>query len=217
MVIAYLFAQLLPWVRGRTTDNSSLLVLGSSNVDEALRGYFTKYDCSSADVNPIGSICKRDLRSFVGYCRREWSLPVLDEFLQATPTAELEPLTSENQQTDEADMGMTYDELTAFGVLRKIYRCGPVSMFQKLCRESKQWLGRRLEVTAIADKVKLFFRYYAINRHKMTTLTPSYHAEGYSPDDNRFDLRPFLYNPDWDMQFREIQHHVSNTTASTHQ
>jgi hypothetical protein len=31
MVIAYLFAQLLPWVRGR---NGGLLVLGSANVDE---------------------------------------------------------------------------------------------------------------------------------------------------------------------------------------
>lgn len=31
MVIAYLFAQLLPWVRNR---NGGLLVLGSANVDE---------------------------------------------------------------------------------------------------------------------------------------------------------------------------------------
>lgn len=51
MVLAYLFAQLLPWVRGRS---GGLLVLGSSNVDEALRGYFTKYDCSSSDIAPIG-------------------------------------------------------------------------------------------------------------------------------------------------------------------
>jgi len=29
-------------------------VLGSANVDEALRGYYTKYDCSAADINPIG-------------------------------------------------------------------------------------------------------------------------------------------------------------------
>lgn len=27
----------------------------------------------------------------------------------------------------------------------------------------------------------------------MTTLTPSLHLEEYSCDDNRFDLRPFLY------------------------
>ena len=55
MVMAYLCAQLLPWVRGR---KGFLLVLGSANVDEALRGYMTKYDCSSADINPIGGICK---------------------------------------------------------------------------------------------------------------------------------------------------------------
>lgn len=43
MVISYLFAQLLKAV-------------GSANVDESLRGYLTKYDCSSADINPIGGI-----------------------------------------------------------------------------------------------------------------------------------------------------------------
>jgi NAD+ synthase (glutamine-hydrolysing) len=35
-------------------------------------------------------------------------------------------------------------------------------------------------------QVKHFFKYYAINRHKATVLTPSYHAENYSPDDNRW-------------------------------
>jgi NAD+ synthase (glutamine-hydrolysing) len=39
MVVAFLLAQLLPWVRGR---GGFLLVLGSANVDEALRGYLTK-------------------------------------------------------------------------------------------------------------------------------------------------------------------------------
>ena len=37
----------------------------------------------------------------------------------------------------------------------------------------------------VVGKVKHFFRSYAVNRHKMTTVTPSYHAEAYSPDDNR--------------------------------
>jgi len=52
--------------------------------------------------------------------------------------------------------------------------------------------------------VKRFFYYYSVNRHKMCTITPSYHAEGYSPDDNRFDLRPFLYNVRWPRQFAVI-------------
>lgn len=38
----------------------------------------------------------------------------------------------------------------------------------------------------------------------MTVLTPSYHAENYSPDDNRFDLRPFLYRVSWPWQFQRI-------------
>jgi NAD+ synthase (glutamine-hydrolysing) len=44
----------------------------------------------------------------------------------------------------------------------------------------------------------------SMNRHKLTTLTPSYHAENYSPDDNRFDLRQFLYNVSWPRQFATI-------------
>lgn len=39
MVTAYLLAQLVPWVRGRS---GFLLVLSSGNVDECLRGYLTK-------------------------------------------------------------------------------------------------------------------------------------------------------------------------------
>ncbi len=51
--------------------------MGSANVDEALRGYFTKYDCSSADINPIGGISKTDLRSFCKYMA-----PIYSELLK---------------------------------------------------------------------------------------------------------------------------------------
>jgi NAD+ synthase (glutamine-hydrolysing) len=61
MVLSYSLAQTIPI----KFKNSFILVLGSANLDEALRGYFTKYDCSSADLNPIGSISKLDLRNFL--------------------------------------------------------------------------------------------------------------------------------------------------------
>lgn len=35
----------------------------------------------------------------------------------------------------QADMGMTYDELSTYGRLRKIQKCGPYSMFIKLVQE----------------------------------------------------------------------------------
>ena len=47
MVTAYYFAQMLTTVRFGG-EGGGLLVLGSANVDESLRGYMTKYDCSSA-------------------------------------------------------------------------------------------------------------------------------------------------------------------------
>jgi len=197
MVLAYLLAQLLRWTQGKV---GNLLVLGSSNVDEALRGYFTKYDCSSADLNPIGGINKGDLRAFIWYCTDKYKIDILKEIVEAPPTAELEPLEKDKiMQTDEEDMGMTYDELGVFGRLRKISVCGPYSMFRKLL---SMW--GHLTPIQVASRVKHFFFSYSINRHKMTTLTPSLHAENYSPDDNRFDLRPFLYNSRWGWQFNQI-------------
>lgn len=119
-------------------------------------------------------------------------------FLTAVPTAELEPISETYVQADEADMGMTYDELSVFGRLRKVEKCGPYSMFTKLVHEwgsmgSPTQVGISIVNTKlvdlkgpqIAEKVKHFYFEYARNRHKMTTLTPSYHAESYSPDDNR--------------------------------
>lgn len=48
MVLAYLFAQLLPWVRGR---NGGLLVLGSANVDERFVNYLASL---SPSINSLG-------------------------------------------------------------------------------------------------------------------------------------------------------------------
>lgn len=114
-------------------------------------------------------------------------------------------------------MGMTYSELSLYGRLRKVARAGPVAMYNAC---AAMWRGR-LAPQAIATKVivdylirqqqagvivygyrplchspqvKDFFRFYSMNRHKATVLTPSYHMESYSPDDNRYDHRQFLYN-----------------------
>ncbi|KAK1760902.1 hypothetical protein QBC47DRAFT_368530 [Echria macrotheca] len=203
MVTAYEFGQILPTARGRP-GGGSLLVLGSANVGESLRGYLTKYDCSSADINPIGSIDKADLKRFIAWAETNFDLPCLHDFLTAVPTAELEPITQNYVQSDEADMGMTYQELTIFGRLRKLNKLGPFAMFQRLVHD---WSVDREQVPGddapfytpaqVAEKVKAFYHYYAINRHKMTTLTPALHCNDYSPDDNRFDLRPFLYPSFW--------------------
>jgi len=211
MVMSYMLAQLLPWTRNK---KSFLLVLGAANVDEGLRGYVTKYDCSSADLNPIGAISKLDLKNMLLWASDRFKWSVLTDVANAEPTAELRPISTSNNaatpntlqehsQSDEEDMGMTYQELSVFGKLRKVARCGPVSMMRKLLHT---W--NHLPPLEISTKIKRFFYYYSSNRHKMCTITPSYHAENYSPDDNRFDLRPFLYNTSWTRQFSVMDNMV---------
>jgi NAD+ synthase (glutamine-hydrolysing) len=98
-------------------------------------------------------------------------------------------------------MGITYAELDSFGKLRMLTRCGPYSMFSRLRAAHPSTSPK-----SIYDRVAFFFRKYAANRHKMTTLPPAYHAMATSPDDNRFDLRPFLYGQwSWQWQFRRIE------------
>ncbi|KAL1588494.1 hypothetical protein WHR41_02874 [Cladosporium halotolerans] len=189
MVLAYGLAQLLPSSRGSA---GNLLVLGSANVDECLRGYLTKYDCSSADINPIGGISKTDLKSFIAWAETHFALPILHSFITAVPTAELEPITASYVQSDEADMGFTYDELSTLGRLRKTFKLGMVGMFERLAVDWSDHMRPRQVYQKVAD----FMKFYAINRHKMTTMTPGLYLESYTPDDNRYDLRPFLY-PVW--------------------
>lgn len=218
MVYAYTLAQLLPWSLGRP---GALLVLAAGNVDEALRGYLTKYDCSAADLNPIGSVSKVDLKQFLEWASGSLGYQALVDVRNAEPTAELEPRSAAYAQLDEVDMGMTYAQLGQYGRLRMLGRCGPLSMFERLwtAAPGDEFGGPpqpvpttpapRESARSIAARVKHFFVYYGLNRHKSTVLTPSYHAESYSPDDNRYDHRPFLYNSAWSWQFAEIDRRVA--------
>ncbi|OGJ56845.1 NAD(+) synthase [Candidatus Peribacteria bacterium RIFCSPHIGHO2_01_FULL_51_9] len=203
MALAYLQAQTYRVSKGR--NDNFLLVLGSANVDEANRGYFTKYDCSSADINPIGGLAKKDLRIFAEYAAEKFAYTTLKGIIADKPTAELRPDSPDgHQQTDEEDMGFTYDELGEVASLRKEERLGPVSMFQRLVELWGPHTEKGMSIEAIENKVKYFHVMYAINRHKLTTLTPAVHAVGYSPDDNRFDQRPFLIPKNWSYQFKKI-------------
>lgn len=46
---------------------------------QVCRGYLTKYDCSSADINPIGGISKADIRRFLVWGAANLGLPSLAE------------------------------------------------------------------------------------------------------------------------------------------
>ena len=238
-----------------------LLVLASSNSDEALRGFFTKYDAGSADINPVGSFSKSELRKFMRWImlekfhghfdeitqeainQREQAItaalpadqdatdPVVQQkikdeaklqvtiatstfesvnrILNVTASPELTPTAPGGAvQDDEVEIELTYTDLYEMGILRKRDNLGPYSMFLRLCKDR---LGKPMEFvnlkdprnkfketipatpTILATLIERFFNWYGKNRSKMTILTPGIHATNYSPDDNRFDQRPYLY------------------------
>lgn len=206
MCISYLIASLSNWSRNK---KGFFLVLGSANLDEGIMGYMTKYDCSSADLNPIGSLSKNRVKSFLKFCNDELKIKALDGVLNIIPSAELRPQIDNKLQSDEDDMGLTYEELSIMGRLRKDFRSGPVSMFSRL---STIWENKTK--SEILEKVKIFFRKYSINRHKMTTITPALHCQSYSLDDNRYDLRQFLYNSSWTFQFNKIDNIANRENSS---
>ncbi|CAI4227104.1 unnamed protein product [Auanema sp. JU1783] len=202
MVLSYLFSQLILVAQKRP---GALLVLGTANVDECLVGYATKYDCSSADINPIGSISKRDLRAFLAKVRKDLNMESLQRIYDSVPTAELRPLVDGKvAQTDEEEIGLTYDELSLIGTLRRPGGMGPYMMFLRLV---SLW-HPKYSYKKIEEKLSRFFWRYRTNRHKATVATPAYHAVEYSPDDHRNDHRPFLY-PDLSYQFEKIREKVN--------
>ncbi|KAB5580653.1 hypothetical protein GE09DRAFT_1213093 [Coniochaeta sp. 2T2.1] len=57
----------------------------------------------------------------------------MTDFLESTLTAELLPL-SGGVQSDEEEMGLTYTELSDFGILRNVHKLGPWSTYLLLLR-----------------------------------------------------------------------------------
>ena len=78
-------------------------VAGTGNRSEIALGYFTKYGDGGVDVLPIGGLLKSEVRALA----RELGVP--ERIITKPPTAGLWV-----GQTDEAEMGFTYDTLEAY-------------------------------------------------------------------------------------------------------
>lgn len=78
----------------------SRLVIGTGNKSELLMGYFTKYGDGGADILPIGDLYKTDVRELA----RKIGVP--EKIIEKEPSAGLW-----EGQTDEAEMGISYDDL----------------------------------------------------------------------------------------------------------
>ena len=103
LVTSYLISQSL---QAKGVNNKFLLVVGTGNCSEVNRGYFTKYDNSSGDINFIGDLCKQEVFNLIRYFANEGyfyysakaqldydkkQFAFLHDLVKARPTAELRP------------------------------------------------------------------------------------------------------------------------------
>ena len=97
-------ANLKPRLRMATlyyfANSRNYLVAGTGNKSELTVGYFTKYGDGGADLLPLGDLLKSQVRELA----RELGAP--EEIIAKPPSAGLWA-----GQTDEGEMGITYDEL----------------------------------------------------------------------------------------------------------
>ncbi|MEA3397598.1 MAG: NAD+ synthase, partial [Chloroflexota bacterium] len=99
-------ANLKPRLRMATlyylAQSRNALVLGTGNRAEMMVGYFTKYGDGGVDLEPLGELYKHEVRQLARV------LDVPEPLITRPPTAGLWP-----GQTDEGELGITYDELDA--------------------------------------------------------------------------------------------------------
>lgn len=79
------------------------LVVGTDNAAEVYCGYFTKYGDGGVDLLPLSQFTKREVRLLA----RELGIP--ERIINRLPSAGLWP-----GQTDEEEMGVTYDNIDDF-------------------------------------------------------------------------------------------------------
>lgn len=79
------------------------LVVGTDNASEWYTGYFTKYGDGGVDLLPITPFTKGEVQNLAKY------LQVPDEVINKAPSADLW-----SGQTDEAEMGTTYEYIDAY-------------------------------------------------------------------------------------------------------
>ncbi|MCK9862062.1 ammonia-dependent NAD(+) synthetase [Paenibacillus sp. ATY16] len=81
----------------------NLLVVGTDHASEAITGFFTKWGDGAVDITPLSSLNKRQVRQLAGV------LGVPQSILDKAPTAGLW-----EGQTDESELGILYDENSAY-------------------------------------------------------------------------------------------------------
>ncbi|CXI35247.1 glutamine-dependent NAD(+) synthetase, putative [Plasmodium berghei] len=162
--------------------NEFLITLATGNLDESIMGYFTKYDCSSGDIDIIGNVSKILIKETMCYIANSpvFDLQILNKINSYFPSAELKPL--ENKQNDENELNLKFVEIKLLTILKNKFSLGPSSMYYYL----SQYFWPNMSKSDIFDKIQIFFTKIYKNIHKLFILPPSLQNESCAINMNNF-------------------------------
>lgn len=177
------------------------LVLAASNASELFVGYWTKYDAGSGDLCLIGGCGKTLVKKLATIAITEFNLQALHAIVKAAPTAELKPIDA--NQTDEDDMGFTYEMCDMFSSLTSSSHVDFIDIFNlqmqlfDQAQQSQNMLNitRNDFISLLVSKMRKYIWRCFANVHKRIIATQSLHIERADPDYKRACLIPNNVDP----------------------
>jgi len=182
MMMSYIIPQV-------STNTKNLIHLSSLNSDDINIGNYTKYGLSNCDLNPIGNLSKlyiqRILIVFGQNFDKIYSI-IIDDISKYQEKDALNI-----SKFDESGNIFKYTEIFELNKLMS-NGYGPLDTFIKISTEPNDNFDN-IEPKNKLEKTCNFNNNYRINRHKSIVLPPNIHLISTTINDNKYNMRPFLY------------------------
>jgi NAD+ synthase (glutamine-hydrolysing) len=182
----------------------NFLLLTTSNRSEATVGYCTMDGDTAGSLAPVVGIDKVFLREWLAWARDAYDWPALELITRQAPTAELRP--ADQHQTDEADLGGSYEMINRIQKLLVVEKKSPRDIFQLLIDD--EHFGGHLSRAQIFASIEKILTLWSRNQWKRERYAPSFHLDDENLDPRTWCRYPIL-SGNYQFELAELRQEVS--------
>jgi NAD+ synthase (glutamine-hydrolysing) len=164
----------------------NFLLITTSNRSEATVGYCTMDGDTAGSLAPVAGIDKVFLRHWLAWAKDNYGFKSLEHIVRQVPTAELKPTSF--HQTDEADLGGSYEMINRIQKLLVVEKKSPRDIFTILAHPAEY--GAQLTREQIFASISKILTLWSRNQWKRERYAPSFHL-----DDENLDPRTWCRYP----------------------
>lgn len=164
----------------------NFLLITTSNRSEATVGYCTMDGDTAGSLAPVSGVDKVYLREWLAWAQQEYGLASLDLITRQVPTAELKPSTF--RQTDEADLGGSYEMINRIQKLLVVEKKSPRDIIRILYADSNY--NRLYTLEQLFAATSRILTLWSRNQWKRERYAPGFHL-----DDENLDPRTWCRYP----------------------